>query len=141
MNQRGQQDISMRVLNRRQESGKTLTSRESECVVRMALILDMADTVFGSYGKALIWLRRANEQLPGKKPLKLRGLRYDGYAIGVVGVFDAQRLARCRRYRQLNGKPGSRAALLPLETQSLAVYEDETLLFGITTLYRATAIA
>jgi putative toxin-antitoxin system antitoxin component (TIGR02293 family) len=58
--------ISTRVLNRRKESGKKLTSRESERVIRVALILDMADKVFGSHEKALCWQREANEQLHGK---------------------------------------------------------------------------
>jgi putative toxin-antitoxin system antitoxin component (TIGR02293 family) len=82
--------ISTRVLSRRQESGKKLTSRESDCVVRVARILDMADKVFGSHEKALIWLREANEQLHGKKPLQFLCNEYGGRAVEHV-MYEIQR--------------------------------------------------
>jgi uncharacterized protein (DUF2384 family) len=50
----------------------------------------MAAKVFGSHEKALCWLREANSQLHGKKPLQLLCNEYGGRAVEQV-MYEIQR--------------------------------------------------
>lgn len=60
-----------RTLARRKESGEDLTVTESDRVIRLQRISDMADHVFGSHQKAQLWLRSEIIALDGRKPIEL----------------------------------------------------------------------
>jgi len=49
----------------------TLTSQQSERVLRVARILSLAVDTFGSKSKAMTWLRRPTRPLDGEEPLFL----------------------------------------------------------------------
>lgn len=52
-----------RTLARRKESGEDLTATESDRVLRIQRISDMADRVFGDHEKAQRWLRKRSRVL------------------------------------------------------------------------------
>lgn len=61
--------IPKRTLNRRREGGR-LRSDESERILRLAQVYDMALDVFGSQKKAETWLKKPARGLGGKVPLE-----------------------------------------------------------------------
>ena len=61
--------IPQRTLNRRREKGRLRTD-ESERVLRLAQVCDMAFKVFGSQEKAERWLKKPARGLGGKIPLE-----------------------------------------------------------------------
>jgi putative toxin-antitoxin system antitoxin component (TIGR02293 family) len=61
--------IPQRTLNRRRERGRLRTD-ESERVLRLAQVCDMAFKVFGSPEKAESWLKKPARGLGGKIPLE-----------------------------------------------------------------------
>jgi putative toxin-antitoxin system antitoxin component (TIGR02293 family) len=63
-------DIPTRTRVRR-KSGQRFDPAESDRLVRLARILATAGDVFGSSGKAALWLRRPNRALGGEVPLNL----------------------------------------------------------------------
>lgn len=60
-----------RTLTRRKESGENLTVTESDRVVRIQHISDMADRIFGNRDKAQLWLRSEIIALDGQRPIDL----------------------------------------------------------------------
>jgi putative toxin-antitoxin system antitoxin component (TIGR02293 family) len=61
--------IPQRTLNRRREKGRLRTD-ESERVLRLAQVYDMAFRVFGNREKAESWLKKPARGLGGKIPLE-----------------------------------------------------------------------
>jgi putative toxin-antitoxin system antitoxin component (TIGR02293 family) len=61
--------IPQRTLNRRREKGRLRTD-ESERVLRLAQVYDMAFQVFGTREKAESWLKKPARGLGGKIPLE-----------------------------------------------------------------------
>jgi putative toxin-antitoxin system antitoxin component (TIGR02293 family) len=61
--------IPQRTLNRRREKGRLRTD-ESERILRLAQVCDMAFNVFGSQEKAESWLKKPARGLGGKIPLE-----------------------------------------------------------------------
>jgi putative toxin-antitoxin system antitoxin component (TIGR02293 family) len=60
-----------RTLARRKERGEELTATESDKVLRLQRISDMADRVFGNHEKAQRWLRSEIIALDGARPIDL----------------------------------------------------------------------
>ena len=60
-----------RTLARRKELGQDLTAAESDRVVRLGRIADMAERVFGSHEMAQRWLRKQSRGLEGSRPIEL----------------------------------------------------------------------
>jgi len=60
-----------RTLARRKELGQDLTAAESDRVLRLGRIADMAERVFGSHEKAQRWLRKESRGLEGSRPIEL----------------------------------------------------------------------
>jgi putative toxin-antitoxin system antitoxin component (TIGR02293 family) len=61
--------ISPRTLKYRKARGEALSCEESERVVRVARILELADKIFGSHEKAMGWLRDPDERYENTAPL------------------------------------------------------------------------
>ena len=61
--------IPQRTLNRRREKGRLRTD-ESERVLRLAQVYDMAHDVLGSPNKAQSWLKKPARGLGGKIPME-----------------------------------------------------------------------
>lgn len=60
-----------RTLDRRRQFGKKLTLAESDRVLRLERIVDMADRVFADPVKARRWLRKPNRALDQAAPIDL----------------------------------------------------------------------
>ena len=75
--------ISATTLTRRKRSGH-LTSDESECVVRVARLLERATQVFGDIGDAAAWLKTPNLSLANLTPLN--------YADTEIGAREVENL-------------------------------------------------
>jgi len=60
-----------RTLSRRKERNETLTPTESDRVIRLERISELAESVFGSRDKAQRWLRSEIVALDGLKPIEL----------------------------------------------------------------------
>jgi putative toxin-antitoxin system antitoxin component (TIGR02293 family) len=63
--------LAKRTIARRLHDRETLTSEESERVVRLARVLAEATKVLGSVVKARSWLRRPNRALGGESPVHM----------------------------------------------------------------------
>ena len=63
--------ISPRTLKHRKSRKETLSNTETERVVRVARIVELAEQVFGSRAKALLWLRSADDRLSNRTPMRL----------------------------------------------------------------------
>lgn len=63
--------ISPRTLKHRKSRREKLSSVETDRALRVARIVDLADRVFGSRGKALHWLRSADDRLDHRTPMQL----------------------------------------------------------------------
>lgn len=60
-----------RTLSRRKELAENLTLAESDRVMRLERISEMADRIFGSHDKAHRWLRKQSRALEGARPIDL----------------------------------------------------------------------
>jgi len=63
--------ISPRTLKHRKSRKEKLSSVETDRALRMARIVDLADRVFGSRAKALLWLRSADDRLDHRTPMQM----------------------------------------------------------------------
>jgi putative toxin-antitoxin system antitoxin component (TIGR02293 family) len=63
--------ISPRTLKHRKARREPLSHEETDRVVRVARILSLAEEVFASREKALLWLRMPDERLENRTPLKM----------------------------------------------------------------------
>jgi putative toxin-antitoxin system antitoxin component (TIGR02293 family) len=63
--------ISPRTLKHRKARREPLSHEETDRVVRVARVLSLAEDVFASREKALLWLRMPDERLENRTPLKM----------------------------------------------------------------------
>jgi putative toxin-antitoxin system antitoxin component (TIGR02293 family) len=63
--------ISPRTLKHRRARGEHLSHEETDRLVRVARIVAQAESVFGNHGKALLWLRTADDRIEGRTPLSM----------------------------------------------------------------------
>lgn len=63
--------ISPRTLKHRKARKEKLSSVETDRALRVARIVDMADRVFGSRIKALLWLRSVDDRLDNRTPMQM----------------------------------------------------------------------
>jgi putative toxin-antitoxin system antitoxin component (TIGR02293 family) len=63
--------ISPRTLKHRKARKEPLSNEETDRVVRVARILSLAEEVFASRDKALLWLRSPDDRLNGRAPLMM----------------------------------------------------------------------
>lgn len=63
--------ISPRTLKHRKSRKEKLSSVETDRALRVARIVDLADRVFGSRTKALLWLRSADDRLDHRTPMQM----------------------------------------------------------------------
>jgi len=63
--------ISPRTLKHRKSRKEKLSSVETERVLRVARIIGLADKVFGSRLKALLWLRSVDDRLDHRTPMQM----------------------------------------------------------------------
>lgn len=63
--------ISPRTLKHRKSRKERLSSVETDRVLRVARIVDLADKVFGSRMKALLWLRSTDDRLDNRTPMQM----------------------------------------------------------------------
>jgi putative toxin-antitoxin system antitoxin component (TIGR02293 family) len=80
--------IPKRTLDRRRATGR-LTTDESERIVRIAQVYDMAVEVFGSQKKAENWLKKPARGLGGKIPLEYADTNLGAHeVINLLGRID-----------------------------------------------------
>ena len=63
--------ISPRTLKHRKSRKEKLSSVETDRALRVARIVDLADKVFGSRMKALLWLRSVDDRLDNRTPMQM----------------------------------------------------------------------
>jgi putative toxin-antitoxin system antitoxin component (TIGR02293 family) len=63
--------ISPRTLKHRKARGEDLSSTETERVVRVSRIVALAEKVFGSHEKAMLYLRDPDDRLKDRTPLSM----------------------------------------------------------------------
>jgi putative toxin-antitoxin system antitoxin component (TIGR02293 family) len=63
--------IPLRTLQHRRARRERLTVDESDRVLRVIRVLSLAESVYGSRGRALAWLRRPNPRIDNRTPLEL----------------------------------------------------------------------
>jgi putative toxin-antitoxin system antitoxin component (TIGR02293 family) len=63
--------ISPRTLKHRKARGENLSHEETDRLVRVARIVALAENVFGDHGKALLWLRTADDRIGNRTPLSM----------------------------------------------------------------------
>ena len=63
--------ISPRTLKHRKARGERLSDEETDRLVRVARTIALANSVFGSPGKALKWLRTESDRMGGRRPLSM----------------------------------------------------------------------
>lgn len=63
--------ISPRTLKHRKSRKEKLSSVETDRALRVARIVDLADKVFGSRMKALLWLRSTDDRLDNRTPMQM----------------------------------------------------------------------
>jgi putative toxin-antitoxin system antitoxin component (TIGR02293 family) len=63
--------ISPRTLKHRKSRKEKLSSVETDKALRVARIVDLADKVFGSRVKALLWLRSIDDRLDNRTPMQM----------------------------------------------------------------------
>jgi putative toxin-antitoxin system antitoxin component (TIGR02293 family) len=63
--------ISPRTLKHRKSRKEKLSNVETDRALRVARIVDLADRVFGSRMKALLWLRSADDRLDHRTPMQM----------------------------------------------------------------------
>jgi putative toxin-antitoxin system antitoxin component (TIGR02293 family) len=63
--------ISPRTLKHRKARGEPLSPEETGRMLRVARILALAENVFGTHEKALVWLRQIDEGIKNRTPLSM----------------------------------------------------------------------
>jgi putative toxin-antitoxin system antitoxin component (TIGR02293 family) len=63
--------ISPRTLKHRKSRGEHLSDEETDRLVRVARIAVLAESIFGTRDKALLWLRGHDDRIGGRTPLSL----------------------------------------------------------------------
>lgn len=63
--------ISPRTLKHRKSRKEKLSSVETDRALRVARIVHLADRVFGSRRKALLWLRSVDDRLENRTPMQM----------------------------------------------------------------------
>jgi putative toxin-antitoxin system antitoxin component (TIGR02293 family) len=63
--------ISPRTLKHRKSRKESLSNVETERVVRVARLVELAEQVFGSREKALLWLRSSDDRLDNRSPMQM----------------------------------------------------------------------
>ena len=63
--------ISPRTLKHRKSRRERLSSVETDKALRVARIVGLADRVFGSRAKALLWLRSGDDRLKDRTPMQM----------------------------------------------------------------------
>lgn len=63
--------ISPRTLKHRRSRKEKLSSVETDRALRVARIVGLADRVFGSRAKALLWLRSQDDRLDNRTPMQM----------------------------------------------------------------------
>ncbi len=63
--------ISPRTLKHRKSRKEKLSSVETDRALRVARVVNLADKVFGSRMKALLWLRSADDRLDHRTPMQM----------------------------------------------------------------------
>ena len=63
--------ISPRTLKHRKARGENLSHEEADRIVRATRIITLAETVFASHDKALLWLRTPDDRLAGRTPMSM----------------------------------------------------------------------
>jgi putative toxin-antitoxin system antitoxin component (TIGR02293 family) len=63
--------ISPRTLKHRKARGEHLSLEETDRMIRVARIVALAENVFGSLEKALLWLRSPDDRLDDRNPLSM----------------------------------------------------------------------
>ena len=63
--------IPLRTLQHRRSRREKLTVEESDRVLRVIRVLSLAESVYGSRVRALVWLRTPHARLDGRVPLSL----------------------------------------------------------------------
>ena len=63
--------ISPRTLKHRKSRKEKLSSVETDRAIRVARIVGLADRVFGSRVKALLWLRSVDDRLDNRTPMQM----------------------------------------------------------------------
>jgi putative toxin-antitoxin system antitoxin component (TIGR02293 family) len=63
--------ISPRTLKHRKSRGENLSHEETDRMVRVALIVALAESVLGDHAKALIWLRAVDDRIGGRTPISM----------------------------------------------------------------------
>ncbi len=63
--------ISPRTLKHRKSRGENLSPSETDRLVRVARTVALAEMVFGSREKALLWLRTSDDRIANRSPLSL----------------------------------------------------------------------
>lgn len=63
--------ISPRTLKHRKARNEPLSHEETDRVVRVARIVSLAEEVFASREKALLWMRTPDDRLENRTPLKM----------------------------------------------------------------------
>ena len=63
--------ISPRTLKHRKSRKEKLSSVETDRALRVARIVDLADRVFGTRMKALLWLRSIDDRLDHRTPMQM----------------------------------------------------------------------
>jgi putative toxin-antitoxin system antitoxin component (TIGR02293 family) len=70
--------ISPRTLKHRKARGENLSPEETDRAVRVASMIALADEVFGSHEKAMLWLRSEDDRLGDRTPLSMLGTESGG---------------------------------------------------------------
>lgn len=63
--------IPLRTLQHRRSRREKLTVEESDRVLRVIRVIALAESVYGSRERALVWLRNPHARLDGRAPLSL----------------------------------------------------------------------
>jgi putative toxin-antitoxin system antitoxin component (TIGR02293 family) len=63
--------IPARTLKHRKARGENLSPEETDRAMRVASVIALADEVFGSHEKAMLWLRSVDDRLGDRTPLSL----------------------------------------------------------------------
>ena len=74
----GETVISPRTLKHRKARGENLSPEETDRAVRVASMIALAEQVFGSDEKALLWLRSVDDRLGERTPLSMLGTESGG---------------------------------------------------------------
>ena len=63
--------ISPRTLKHRKSRNENLSTEETDRLIRVARTIGLAETIFGTRDKALLWLRSPDDRLANRTPLSM----------------------------------------------------------------------